>query len=231
MILLTTFASSFIIALSGAMMPGPLMAVTITESSRRGAVAGPLMIFGHGLLEIGLVAGMFSGLAAFLQNESVFIVVALFGGIVLLWMGISMLMSLPTIELPKPGTEQPGQNLVLAGIVLSLCNPYWLIWWVSIGMGYILHSARIGLAGISAFLCGHLFADLAWYSLIALGVARGRTWFTPGMYRSLIGICGLILIGFSAYFCISGMEKLLQLSYKITFFTLADTNPSRANLN
>jgi len=185
------------------------MAVTITESSRRGAVAGPLMIFGHGLLEIGLVVGLFAGLSTFLQSELVLVTVALLGGIVLLWMGISMLKNLPTIELPEPGTEKPGQNLVLAGIALSLCNPYWLIWWVSIGMGYILHSARIGLAGISAFLCGHLLADFAWYSLIAFGIARGRAWFSPGFYRALIGVCGMILIGFSAYFFTSGMEKLI----------------------
>jgi len=206
---LTIFVSSFIIALSGAMMPGPLMTVTITESSRRGAITGPLMIFGHGLLEIGLVVGLFSGLAAFLQSEPVFISIALFGGFVLLWMGISMLKSIPTVELPKPGGKKSGQNLVLTGIVLSLCNPYWLIWWVSIGMGYILHSARIGLAGISAFLCGHLLADLAWYSLIALGVARGRSWFSPGFYRALIGVCGVVLISFSVYFFTSGMEKLI----------------------
>lgn len=209
MILLTLFASSFIITLSGAVMPGPLMTVTISESSRRGAVVGPLMISGHALLEIALVAALFSGCAAFLQSDQVVITVALAGGSVLLWMGISMLRALPSIELPRAGTEGTGRNLVLAGIVLSLCNPYWLIWWVSIGMGYILHSARIGPAGIGAFLCGHLLADLAWYTLISFGVARGRAWFTPGLYRALIGCCSIALLGFSGYFLTSGLKKLI----------------------
>ncbi|MGD9950653.1 MAG: LysE family transporter [Desulfobulbus sp.] len=209
MILLTVFASSFIIALSGAMMPGPLLTVTISESSRRGASAGPLMIFGHGLLEIGLVTALFSGFAALLQSDQVFITVALLGGGVLLWMGFSMLRSLPTIVLPRTGTSETRQNLVLAGVVLSLCNPYWLIWWVSIGMGYILHSARFGPAGIGAFLCGHLLADLAWYSLISLGVARGRAWFSPGLYRALIGFCSVVLLGFSGFFFASGLGKLM----------------------
>ncbi|MDD2464909.1 MAG: LysE family transporter [Desulfobulbus sp.] len=209
MILLTTFASSFVIALSGAMMPGPLLTVTLSESSRRGAMAGPLMIFGHGLLEIVLVAALFSGFAPLLQSNQVFITVALLGGGVLLWMGMSMLRSLPTIELPQAETSGTGQNLVLAGIVLSLCNPYWLIWWVSIGMGYILHSARIGPLGIGAFLSGHLMADLAWYSLISFGVARGRAWFSPKRYRTLIGLCSVILLGFSGYFFASGLGKLI----------------------
>ena len=56
--LLTIFGSSFVIALSGALMPGPVLTVTVSESARRGAKAGPLMIFGHGILELALVLAL-----------------------------------------------------------------------------------------------------------------------------------------------------------------------------
>lgn len=209
MTLLTIFASSFVIALSGAMMPGPLLTVTITESSRRGGMTGPLMIIGHGLLELTLVVALFSGLSVLLHSDQVFITVSLLGGSVLLWMATSMLRSLQTVELPQVESDDTGRNLILTGILLSLCNPYWLLWWVSIGMGYILHSARIGLTGIVAFLCGHLLADLAWYSLISFGVARGRGLFTPRLYRVLIGLCGVVLLGFSGYFFYSGLDRMI----------------------
>ena len=55
MTLVVIFFSSFMIALSGALMPGPLLTVTISEATRRGTVAGPLMILGHGILELALV--------------------------------------------------------------------------------------------------------------------------------------------------------------------------------
>ena len=71
--LLTIFCTSFVIALSGALMPGPLMTVTVTESSRRGAIVGPLMILGHSILELALVAGLLLGLAPFLAREDVFV--------------------------------------------------------------------------------------------------------------------------------------------------------------
>ena len=47
------FISSFIIGFSGALTPGPVLSVTIVESSRRGFLAGPLITLGHGLAELG----------------------------------------------------------------------------------------------------------------------------------------------------------------------------------
>jgi len=69
--LLTIFASSFVIALSGALMPGPLLTATISESSQRGFVAGPLMIAGHAILELTLVIALLAGLAPFFQQPVV----------------------------------------------------------------------------------------------------------------------------------------------------------------
>jgi threonine/homoserine/homoserine lactone efflux protein len=48
------FGGSFALALSGVLLPGPLLTVTISESARRGFKAGPLLITGHGLLEFSL---------------------------------------------------------------------------------------------------------------------------------------------------------------------------------
>jgi threonine/homoserine/homoserine lactone efflux protein len=81
--LVTIFFSSFVIALSGAMMPGPLLTATISESSQRGFLAGPLLIVGHGILELLLLAALVLGLAPFLQRDTVFVIVAILGGVIL----------------------------------------------------------------------------------------------------------------------------------------------------
>lgn len=67
--LFTIFASSFIIALSGALMPGPLLTATISESSERGFIAGPMMIAGHAILELGLVIALLAGMAPFFSSR------------------------------------------------------------------------------------------------------------------------------------------------------------------
>ncbi|MCP3890575.1 MAG: LysE family transporter [Desulfobulbaceae bacterium] len=209
---ITIFCTSFIIALSGALMPGPLLTVTVTESSRRGASAGPLMILGHGILELVLILALMAGLAPLLVRDDVFIFISLVGGSVLLWMGISMLRSLPSLKLETDGTDSKSNNLIIAGIVLSAINPYWLIWWASIGIGYIMHSLKFGIIGIFAFFLGHILADLAWYTLISFGVAKGRHFFSDTIYRRLIGGCAMFLILFSCWFFYSGVEKFASLT-------------------
>jgi len=207
--LIAIFSSSFVIALSGALMPGPLLTVTVSESTQRGAVAGPLMILGHAILELTLVLALLSGLAPFLKRDEVFVVIALVGGCILFWMAVSMFRSLPTLSLDLSGEEQKPKNLILAGILMSIANPYWTIWWATIGLGYILHSVKFGIAGVIAFFIGHIFADLAWYAFISFSVAKGRSYFNDNVYRRLIGGCAIFLIIFGGYFFYSGIEKLV----------------------
>ncbi|MFH0784969.1 MAG: LysE family transporter [Pseudomonadota bacterium] len=210
--LLTIFCTSFILALSGALMPGPLLTVTVSESSRRGALVGPMMIFGHSLLELVLVVALLSGLAPILVRDDVFIFISLSGGAVLLWMGTTMLCSLSQLSLDDRPQDSKSRNLVLAGIVLSAANPYWLIWWASIGLGYIMYAMKFGLIGIAAFFLGHILADLAWYSLISYGIAKGRRFFSDNLYRKLIGGCAVFLLVFSCWFLYGGINKTIHLA-------------------
>ncbi len=207
--LITIFSSSFLIALSGALMPGPLLTVTVSESTHRGAIAGPLVIFGHGILELSLITALLLGMAPLLQRNDVFIFISLVGGSILLWMAFSMFRSLPDLSLEVAPDDAKSRNLIITGILFSLANPYWLIWWASIGLGYILHSVKYGVIGVAAFFLGHILADLAWYTLISFGVAKGRRFFSDIFYRRLIGCCASFLVIFSCYFFYSGIEKIL----------------------
>ncbi len=190
-------------------MPGPFLTVTVSESSHRGPMAGPLMILGHGILELALVVALLCGLAPLLQNEKMFIFISLIGGCILFWMAISMLKSLPTLRLKCDARQGSSRNLIVGGILFSLANPYWTIWWATIGLGYILHSVTFGVLGVAAFFIGHILADLCWYSLISFGVAKGRNFLTDSAYRKLIGGCASFLIVFACYFFYSGIVKLV----------------------
>lgn len=206
---ITLFVTSFIVALSGAIMPGPLLTVTITESSRRGLMAGPLLIAGHAILELALVAALLMGLAPLLKMEPVFIIIALAGSAVLLWMGVGMLKSLPAVTLITKANGAGGRNLILAGILMSLVNPYWSIWWATIGLGYILHSMDAGTMGVVAFFTGHILGDLCWYAAVSTAIWKGRRLLSDRGYQILIGTCAVFLIVFSCLFAWSGVQKLI----------------------
>lgn len=203
----TIFASSFVIALSGALMPGPLLTATISESSRRGFITGPLMVGGHAILELGLVIALLTGLAPFFQQPVVFVATALAGGAILLWMAFGMFRTLPTLQLSWEGHQKKLNHPVVSGILMSVSNPYWIIWWATIGLGYILYSWQFGLWGVAFFFAGHILADLIWYSLVAAAVAGGKYFLTDRLYRGLIALCAVFLVVFAAYFVYAGVAK------------------------
>lgn len=210
-VLLTIFATSFVVAFSGAAMPGPVMTATISESMRRGPGAGPLIVAGHAVLELGLVILLMLGLAPFLQKGRVFAVIALAGALMLARMACGMLRSIPSLSMQAQGSDRGGANLMVTGALLSLSTPYWTLWWATIGLGYILFSAQYGVAGIAFFFTGHILGDLVWYSAISLAVGTGRRFLSDRSYRVLIGSCAVFLLGLAAWFAWSGVQRILTL--------------------
>ncbi len=207
--LLTIFTTSFFIAFSGAMMSGPFMTMTISESAKSGPWVGPKMIAGHAVLEIALLFALFYGLAPLFKNEIFFVVVALVGGLIMIWMAQSMFRSLPTLEIKAETSTNKSMNLYLAGILMSLANPYWIIWWATIGLGYVLVSKELGFAGIAFFFVGHILGDLVWYSAISFGVGKGRKFFSNKIYRILVGTCAVFLAVFALWLIWDGVGKLV----------------------
>lgn len=217
-ILAGIFATSFIVALSGALMPGPLLTVTISESARRGAWVGPLLIVGHGILELLFIVLILWGLGDLLMKAEVLSVIAFFGSFVLLWMGFGMIKGIKSLSLARDiERSQNGKlssilkNPILAGVVVSLSNPYWTIWWLTIGLAYIFMSVKFGVLGLIAFFIGHILADLVWYSFVSTSVSFGTKFFTDKIYRGIAAVCGSFLLGFSFYFFKSGFDYLLKI--------------------
>jgi len=190
-------------------MPGPLLAVTISESARRGAIAGPLLMVGHMILEAVLVAAVVLGLASFLKNDSVIGVVGLLGGTVMCWMGLDMLRAVRGGITLRAETGKPGRiHPIAAGIVVSLSNPYWIIWWVTIGMAYIFMGLEFGFVGLIVFFCGHILSDFVWYTFVSVSIAKGRRMLSDRLYRGVLGACALFLITFGVRFLASGIGLL-----------------------
>jgi threonine/homoserine/homoserine lactone efflux protein len=129
----------------------------------------------------------------------------------MIWMAQSMFRSLPKLEIKTATTKHSGMNLYLAGILMSLANPYWIIWWATIGLGYVLHSQKLGFSGIALFFIGHILGDLVWYSAISFAVGKGRKFFGNKTYRILVGACAFFLAFFALWLVYDGVIKLTNL--------------------
>ena len=68
------------------------------------------------------------------------------------------------------------------------------MWWVMVGLAMITQALSFGWLGIGCFYCGHILADLGWYSFVSGAVAKGRRFITDRAYRWLLFVCGLFLI-------------------------------------
>lgn len=202
--------TSFVLGLSGAMMPGPLLTVAIAESVRRGPWAGPLLVAGHALLEGALVALLFFGLADFFRVPTVFVAVALGGGVMMIWMGWGMLKGLSGLRLDLSGGDDAGMHPLAAGAAVSLANPYFILWWATVGLGYLAVAHEAGLPGVVVFYLFHILSDLAWYSLVSGTVSFGRRFLTDRGYRILVGTCAVFICCFGLYFGYRGVLTLFN---------------------
>ncbi|MBN2168704.1 MAG: LysE family transporter [Actinobacteria bacterium] len=203
------FLTSTVIALSGAMMPGPLFSVAVSESYKRGFWAGPLLIAGHLIPELALAVLFTVGLNQFLNNATVVGATGVVGGAFLLWLSLKIFLEVKRgIVMDLNDKKEVIWGPVVAGLWASVSNPGWIIWWATIGAGYIIKSLEHGIAGLVFFFAGHILGDLAWYSVVSFVVSRGRGRINEKVYMIVLYVCALLVAVFAAYFIVSGAITL-----------------------
>ena len=100
----------------------------------------------------------------------------------------------------------PAGRLIGLGVAVSLSNPYWSLWWATIGISYVNIALRWGWPGVAVFYFGHILADLAWYTAVGSAVAGGRHFLSLRLYRGILAVAGLFLVGLAGYFILAGLR-------------------------
>jgi threonine/homoserine/homoserine lactone efflux protein len=193
---------------SGAVVPGSLLAVVITNSVRFGWIAGPIMMIGHGILELTAVVLLTTGLIRFARSPAIRGVIGLVGGLVLLYLGYL------TALIPGEASTTAGQaastwpHLIILGGVMSMANPYWWLWWATIGVAHIGWATQTGAGGGVTYFTGHILADVTWYSAVSIALAAGRSLFSPPVLRDIYLVCGVFLAILGLLFIVGGVTSL-----------------------
>ena len=189
-------AQAVIISLSGVMAPGPITAVTVGTGTKS-PHAGAFVAFGHGIVEFPLMLFIFFGLGTVLGFESVKMVIFSLGGLFLLFMGSDMLRNLKHI---KSGETNNSHKPLVAGILLSLGNAYFLVWWATVGATLISKAFAFGVLGFLVFAVVHWSCDFIWFYALSAVSYKGGNLLGVRFQQVMFAVCGVFLIVFGFKF-------------------------------
>ena len=202
--------TSFWVGLSGALVPGPMLTVTISDSIKKGFRAGPLVVLGHVIVESCLIIFLILGLGWLIRSDTAALVIGTVGGLMLTYLGYRIARSPTPSQIPGNGSPVQKRGSILSGIITSLSNPYFFIWWATVGWAFMLRGIELaGVAGIIGFLVGHWTSDLSWYSIVSFFSSKGRHILPGKRYKILMIICGIFLITLGAYFIYTAILTLI----------------------
>ncbi|MCF8069745.1 MAG: LysE family translocator [Desulfobacterales bacterium] len=214
------FSLSFLVALTGAMSPGPLLTYTIIKSvktSQRGYLMGLWIITGHALLEMCVIVLLLYGFSFFLQNVIVVRAIGIIGGILLIAFGSSIMRNvyrgnISTDFMDEGAPSGEGElikNPVLGGFMISMANPYWWVWWATIGFAFMIQFeiSFQDWSKLIAFFLGHEAGDLIWYLTVSILSFWGIRRLNKKAYYGILYCCGLFMILFGLYLGISPFFK------------------------
>lgn len=207
------FITSFIVALSGALSPGPLLTFTIYKSlkQKRGYLAATFILLGHATVELALIIALLAGASFLFQNIIFLTLVGVIGGILLVIYGILTIKDVLKTDFEREyvleGNAIKGYkgNSYMGGILVSLSNPFWTFWWAVIGLSLMV-SLNITLflpIKILIFFFGHELGDIVWYLPISIFVSYGGKSLNPKIYKYVLIACGVFMIIFGIYLSVN----------------------------
>ena len=189
--LVLLFFNSFMVGFSGAMMPGPLLAVGIAETPRHGWQTGSVISVGHAIAEIAVVVVLSLGLAVLIEKPLVTGLIGIVGGTALIYMGINMGYGILKRKVSYETTSQGKKShhkLAGEGITATLSNPYWFVWWGTTGLAFLVKSLKFGFVGPVVFYFGHILSDFVWYTFVSVLLWTGKKLIMgTGLRPSLMG--------------------------------------------
>jgi threonine/homoserine/homoserine lactone efflux protein len=186
-----------VISLSGVMAPGAVTAATIAQGTRS-KHAGAFIAVGHGIIEIPLIFFIMLGLGTILEIHFVKIGIGLAGGAFLVWMGSQMLRQIRKPDFAPEKTYTTGP--IITGFILSISNPYFLLWWASVGLNLAMEAKSFGITAFALFAFIHWLCDLVWLEILSAASFKGTTLLGPKGQRIILAICGAALVIYGAMF-------------------------------
>jgi threonine/homoserine/homoserine lactone efflux protein len=200
--LFTFIATVVAVTASGALAPGPLFFTNITHGTKSGARGGLAFSVGHTIFEVSLVVVLAITLQTIIEFQpTIRLVVGVVGGTALL---VFAFLQIRGVLAQKADSESkggvPSRSPLLLGTLFTGLNPYFILWWLTVGITLIISALEWGYAGVLVMYISHVWMDYAWLVGTAYLAKRGTNLAGKKGYRLIMIIFSLILVYFGAKF-------------------------------
>ena len=192
-----------IISASGVMSPGPLFAANVMYGLREGKISGIKMAVGHTIVEFPLILLLGVGFFSIESIPEIRTAITILGAAGLF---VFAILQIRSVTKQKFNLEtRSGQGPFVAGIILSALNPFFIIWWLTIGLVLISESIQIfGIIGIVILFLFHIWMDYVWLFTIAAFSSKAKNYLSKRNFK-------IIIVGLSIVLIYFGIEFLFKL--------------------
>ena len=150
-----------LVSTSGVLSPGPLFFINIIYGSKQGITGGIKIAFGHTIVEFPLVIalslGLFTFSHIFVNNENLKII-SIIGGSAIIVFAFTQIISVIKGKDDKQNAYagiNHKKGPILLGVIFSALNPFFLIWWLTVGLKLISDSIHFFGFVIGILFCSH----------------------------------------------------------------------------
>ena len=187
------------ISASGVMSPGPLFSANIIYGLKEGKIAGLKIAVGHTIVEFPLIILLGTGIITSNIFPEFRVLIAVIGALGLFAFAGLQIKSIFQKNFQK--NIKPSRGPILAGIFLSALNPFFIIWWLTVGLKLITESIELwGFLGIIILFLFHIWMDYVWLYIVAFFASKSRNFLSNRNYKILVISLAIVLIYFGLRF-------------------------------
>ncbi|MFW5987212.1 MAG: LysE family translocator [Methanohalophilus sp.] len=196
--------TGILLGFAAGLSPGPLMAITISESLQHGSKEGFKVAISPLITDFLIVSAVIYILVHFQQQNSVIALISLAGALYLMQLGI---VSLRTKNISIEITNQKKESLK-KGILANFLNPHPYLFWIAIGGPILFRASEVDRLAQIMFVIGFYALLVGSKVVIALFVGKSRDFLKSKHYLHMFRSLGILYLIFALVFIEQGLELL-----------------------
>jgi threonine/homoserine/homoserine lactone efflux protein len=196
-----------LVSVSGVFSPGPLLFANLALSKYGGCWSGIKIAIGHTIIELPVIILLSLPFVVFSPVNMIFSImkiISFIAGAFLIVFGIFYVVRIirandsPHSDIYSYRIENP----YLAGIMFTSLNPFFIVWWTTVGVKLISDSISLlgHPAGIAFLFFVHIWMDYAWLGLSSYLAIRGFNILRSEYHRYITMLLTVPLFYYGIYF-------------------------------